>query len=112
MMLNRLRSLKAAVFRPARRVEKVFQRDFHCLAREFAAFISEFPVSVQPPGVAGLSRGAQQLRQPHQIVGGGVQREHPADPCGASVARLAEAGGRLDPADTSSIRLRFFWLTP
>jgi hypothetical protein len=101
-----------AAFRPHSRIEKAYGRDFRCPAREFAVFISEFSASVQTPGVAYRNRAAQQLRQSHQIVGSGIQREHPADPLGASVASLAEAGDDFIQPNTSSIRLRFFRLMP
>src|SRR4051794_4635514 len=46
-----------------------------------------------------LRRGTQQLRQPDQVVGRRRQREHPADPPRAAIARLALSADRLHPAE-------------
>lgn len=58
------------------------------------------------------SRGRKQLPQPDQIIGGRRKGEGEAHPVAASKLRPLLPGDRLDPAETSSIRLQMRWLSP
>ena len=48
---------------------------------------------------AQSGRGSDQIAYPDQIVGGQREGEHPADPSQTTVASLAQAADRLDPAE-------------
>src|SRR5689334_24622084 len=59
---------------------------------------------------AWLRRGAQQLRQPHQVVRGGVESEHPADAGGAAV--LPQLVGTRAEEHTSELQAPLHLVCP
>lgn len=50
-------------------------------------------------GIRACSGLREELGQSDQVVGGGGQFEHPADPLDALVTGLAQGAGGLDPAE-------------